>query len=161
MLQIATTSCCKLHCSTVEKDALSLFLRFDASKEEHCFDEHDGLFLTNACMLKDNVVDDWDIKNREDGNKSSHDSPEQELVALYIVHPLGEVLLRLRLHAEERTAHVYHLLGKEKGKLGEVDKGGSARAKDSVAHFAVCIVAASAKVAVTEPKEDNREGCKV
>jgi len=88
-------------------------------------------------MLEDDVVDDRDVESREDSNEASHDGPEQELVAPDIVHPLGEVLRRLGLHAEERAAHVDHLPGEEESEPRQAHEGRGAGAEDSVARFAV------------------------
>ena len=44
-------------------------------------------------MLEDDVVDDWDVEGREDGDESGDNGPEEELVAPDIVHPLGEITL--------------------------------------------------------------------
>ena len=160
MLQAANASRFKLRRSTAEKDTLTPFPGLNTSKKEDCLDEHNGPFPADPSMLEDHVVDDRDIEDGENGDKSSHNRPEQELIAPDIVYPLGEVLLRLGLHAEERAAHVDHLPGEEKGKPSEADKGSGAGAEDGVTHVAVCIIAADTKVAVTKAEEDDGEGGK-
>ena len=59
------------------------------------------------------MVDDWDVKYREDEDEAEDDGGEQELVAPDVEHPLGEIAVGLGLHAEETAAGVDHLPGEE------------------------------------------------
>ena len=66
-------------------------------------------------MLKHDMVKYWYVKSREDGHESGDDSPEQELVVPNINGTFCEVLRALGLHFKERTPHIDHLPGQEKG----------------------------------------------
>lgn len=110
-------------------------------------------------MLEDNRVDDRDVDEGEHGDEASDNSPEEELVAPDVNHPLSEVLLGLGLHAEEGAAQVDHFPGEEEGEPGQTGKSGGAGAEDDFAAFVV-LVAAVANVggAVAEAVEDEDEG---
>jgi len=108
-------------------------------------------------MFEHLVVDDWDVKNREDGDETGHDTPEQELVTPNIVEPLGEVLLRARLHAEKGAAHVHHLPGQEQGEPGQAGKAGGSGTEDGVASSRVVVVAVHTKVSIAPGVEDQAE----
>ena len=55
----------------------------------------------DTSVLEDNSIQCGNVKNREDGDESSNDSPEQELIPPNIVDPLREISLGAGLHAEE------------------------------------------------------------
>lgn len=140
-----------------EEDALAPLPGFDTEEEERSFDEDDTPFPADAGVLEHHVVDDGDIKQGEDGDETSHDGPEEELVAPYVVHPLGEIFRGTGLHAEETEAHVNHLPCEEESEPGEANESGGTGTEDGVAFFRVRSVAASAEIAVAETEHDERE----
>ncbi len=98
---------------TTEISTLAPLPELNTSKEKHRLDEHNTPLPRNSRMLKDAVVDDGDINDGEGKYEASHNTPEQELVVPNIVHPLGEVTLRMGLHPEEAASQVHHLPGEE------------------------------------------------
>lgn len=110
-------------------------------------------------MLEDNRVDHRDVDEGEHGDEASHNSPEEELVAPDVNHPLSKILLGLGLHAEEGAAQVDHFPGEEEGEPGEAGESGGAGAEDNLAAFVVLIAAfANIGGAVAEAVEDEDEG---
>jgi hypothetical protein len=140
-----------------EEHSFPPFPCFGSRKDR--FDEDDSPFPRDPRVLKDIVIDDWNVKGGEDGDEAGNDGPEQELVAPHVVHPLGEVLVALGLHSKEAAPHVDHLPSEEQGKPGEACKGGSSRPEDRVTFRGVGIVAVSTEVAISECKDDQDERC--
>lgn len=104
--------------TTAEVDTLAPLPCLASTEEQSGLDKHDAPFPGDTGVSEDVVVDDGDVENWEDGDESSHDGPEQELVAPHVVHPLGEVFIGVGLHAEEAAAHVDHLPGEEQSEPG-------------------------------------------
>ena len=151
------SSACLLRHSP-EVDALSPFPRLNTEEEENGGDEDDTPFPADTLMLEDHLVDDRDVKDGEDGDKPGHDSEEEELVTPYIDHPLGEVLLRARLHAEKGTTHIDHLPREEEGKPGKTCETGGAGAENCVTAVGVGVVAEFAEVSVAPGIDYEGEG---
>ena len=118
--------------ATTEEDALAPLPGFNTKEEERSFYEDNAPFPTDTGVLEYHMVDDGNIEQGEDGDEASHDGPEEELVAPYVVHPLCEIFLGARLHAEEAAAHVHHFPGEEQGEPGEADEGGGTSAEDGL-----------------------------
>ena len=74
------------------------------------------------------------------------------------MHPVCEVLLGVRLHAEERAAYVNHFPRQEEGRPGKTDEGGSAGTEDIDAAVGVSIVVVFAKITCAEAEEDENKG---
>lgn len=72
--------------------------------------------------------------------------------------PLCEILLAVRLHAEEAATHVNQFPCEEQRKPRQGDKGGGAGAKHCVTGGGVGGVATIAKVAVTKAIHNKEEG---
>lgn len=116
-------------------------------------------------MLENTVVDDRDIENGESKHEAGHDTPEQEPVAPDIEHPLGEVALRLGLHAEETASKVDHLPGEEEGKPGHAGECCCSGAEYCIARvvgrrIVILSVATHGKVAIAPAEHDESEGGK-
>lgn len=88
------------------EDTLGPLPCFNTTNEENGFDDDNSPLPSDAGVLENHMVDDWDVEGWEDSDKTSDDRPEEELVAPDIVCPLGEVLLTTRLHSEEGTSHI-------------------------------------------------------
>lgn len=131
---------------------------FDTKEEEEGGNEDDTPFPADTSVPEHNGVDDWNVEDREDGDKTAHDGEEQELVAPHIVEPLSEVLLRARLHHEEGAAHINHLPRKKQREPGQAGESGSTSAEDSCTRVIETLVAAGTKVAITETEHNDREG---
>lgn len=101
-------------------------------------------------MSEDTMVDHRDVEQREDSDEACHDGPEEELVAPDVVHPLCEVQLGARLHAEEAAAEIDHLPGQEEGEPGQTDEGRGSSSENGVALGGVVSVAVRAQVAVSK-----------
>lgn len=142
-----------------EIDPLAPLPRFDAEEKESRLNEDDAPFPGDTSMLEDNVVEARNIQEWEDGDETSHDGPEQELVAPDVVHPLGEVFLGPGLHAEEAAAHINHLPGEEEGEPGQTDKGCRTGSENGLTLRLVIVVAMSLKISVSEAEHHKREGC--
>ena len=97
--------------SATKEDSLGPFPGFNAHEEQDDLDGHDCPFPGDGLVLEDDVVQHGNVEDGEHGDPSRHDGPEEELIAPYIVHPLGEVFLGFGLHAEERPAHIDHFPG--------------------------------------------------
>lgn len=108
-------------------------------------------------MLENLGVDDGDIDDREDRDEASKDGPEQKRIAPGMPHPYCEWVLRLRLHAEERPAHMHHLPGEEEREPGKGDEGGGTSTENEFTGLAVCFVTAEAEISVTESPNDDGE----
>lgn len=94
-----------------EVNTLAPLPGLDAKEEQNGLDEHNAPLPGDSRVLEHTVVDDGDIQNREREDETGHDTPEQEAVAPDVEHPLGEVALRVGLHAEETSAQIDHLPG--------------------------------------------------
>jgi hypothetical protein len=73
------------------------------------------------------------------------------------VHPLGEVELGARLHAEERSSLVNHLPSKEEGEPGKAGKGSGTGLEDSFTALAVGVVAVLTELTVAKGVEAEDE----
>lgn len=105
-------------------------------------------------MLEDNVVDDRDVEGWEDGDETSDDGPEKELIAPDIVHPLREVQLTAWDHSEERASGVYHLPREEESEPGKADESSRASSEDEVALLAIVGVTSGTEVSITEAEHN-------
>lgn len=138
-------------------DALAKLPELDTAKEETGGDEDDAPLPGDTLVLEDSVADDGDVLEREEGDEAEHDSPEEELVAPHIVHPLGEVLLGAGLHAEEGSSLVNHLPGEEQREPCQAGKGGSTGLEDGPAALAVLVVAVNTELTVTKGVQAEHE----
>lgn len=147
--------------TAAKEDTLSPLPGFNTEEEEEGLDEDDGPLPADGCVLEDNVVETGNVDQREHGDETSNDGPEEERVAPNVVHPLSEVALAARLHAEERTTHVDHLPGEEEGEPGKAGKGGSTSAENNLATL-TAFVASFANVGLTISKavQDKNERSK-
>lgn len=99
--------------SPSKEDPLSPLPGLYTQEEQQRANEDNPPFPADPLVLEDSMVNNRDVKDWENSNETKHDTPEQELVPPDVEHPLCEVFLAPRLHAEETAAHVYHLPGKE------------------------------------------------
>jgi hypothetical protein len=141
-----------------EVDPLGKLPRFDTEEEEERRDEDDPPFPADTSVSEDIMIDDRDIQDREDGKKTSYDSPEQELVAPNIRHPLGKVPLTVRLHAKEAPTHVNHFPSQEKREPGKAGKAGSAGSENRVTSFGIGRIAILSQITIAKSVQDEGEG---
>lgn len=74
--------------SPTEVDPLCELPDFNASEEQHRRNDNDCPLPSNHLMLENHSVDHRNIESREDSDETKDDSPEEELVAAYIVDPV-------------------------------------------------------------------------
>ena len=141
-----------------EVDPLGKLPRFDAEEEEAGRDEDNTPFPADASVSEDIMIDDRDIQGREDGNKASDNSPEQELIAPNIRHPLSKVPLAVRLHAEEAPTHVDHFPSQEKREPSKAGEAGRAGSEYRVTSFGIGGIAILSQITITKPVQDEGEG---
>lgn len=137
--------------------------RFDTQEKQHRLDKHNTPFPGDTRVLEDTVVDDGDVQNGERKHEASHDPAEEEAVAPDVVHPLREVALRVRLHAEEAAPQVDHLPRQEEREPRHAGEGCCARPEHRVAVVAqrwvvVLCVAALRQVPVAPAEHHQCEG---
>lgn len=143
-------------------DSLCPLPCFDAKEEENGFNEDNAPFPANTRVFEHNCVEPRDVDDREHGNETRNNSPEQELIAPDVNHPLRKVTLALGLHAEEGSAHIDHFPGEEECKPSQARESGGTGTKDHLTLSRVLIVAVVAKIirAITKAIEDKDEGRK-
>jgi hypothetical protein len=73
------------------------------------------------------------------------------------VDPLCEVVFGVRLHAEERSAHIDHLPGEEKREPSETDESGRPGAENKFTPIVEGIIASPAKIPVSKTEDYQRE----
>lgn len=142
--------------AATEVDTFSPLPALNAQEKEECLNEDDAPLPGDGSMLQDDIIDDRDVDEREHGNESSNDGPEEELVAPDINNPLGEVTLAARLHAEERTAHVDHFPGQEQGEPSQAGKCRGTSAEDNLATFALLVAVRADVCSAVAKSVDNK-----
>lgn len=143
----------------LEVPALGKLPCLDTKEEEESSNKDYTPLPADARVPEHNSIDNGDVKDREDGDETAHYGEEQELVPPHIMEPLGEVLLRARLHHEERTAHINHLPGEEQREPRKAGKSSSTSTEDGSAAVVKSLVTTGTQVAVAESEHDYREGC--
>ncbi|KAI6760523.1 hypothetical protein HG530_009383 [Fusarium avenaceum] len=157
-VHILPVSAIRLGSLTAEVDTLAELPSLNTGEEEEGGDKDNGPLPGDTLVLEDGVADNGDVLDGEEGDDTEHDGPEEELVAPDVVHPLSEVELGARLHAEERSSLVNHLPSEEKGEPGKAGKGGGTGLEDSLTALAVGVVTVLAELTVAKGVEAEDEG---
>ncbi|PTD05900.1 hypothetical protein FCULG_00000236 [Fusarium culmorum] len=140
-----------------EVDTFGKLPCLNTTKEQSGSDKDNGPLPGDTLVLKDGVADDGNVLDRKEGDNTEDNGPEQKLVAPDVVHPLGEVELGARLHAEEGSSLVNHLPGKEEREPGKTGESGSAGFEDGLTAVAVFVVAVLTEITIAKGKHAENE----